>query len=111
MARRPRWARAFLHAAIRRGFEQAERGEKFDLHQKADLFLAYAYVLQECADAVRLISKAVGTTSIYKGNPVERALRDAEVISHHAFGAEGRFASAAQAYWDVEVDFPLLVMD
>ncbi len=106
-----RAARAYLHGTVGSAFEQASRGDAFNVQQKADLFLAYAHTQQECADAVRLLGKAVGTSSIYKGNPIERALRDADVISHHAFGAEGRFASVAQAYWDLEVDFPLLSMD
>ncbi len=108
---RHRAARAYLHETIGRAFEQATRGDAFTMRQKADLFLAYAHTQQECADAVRLLAKAAGTSSIHKGSPVERALRDAEVISHHAFGAEGRFASVTQAYWDVDVDFPLLAMD
>ena len=108
---RYRAARAYLHTTVGEAFERAQRGEGFGLREKADLFLAYAHTQQECADAVRLIGKAVGTSSVYKGNAVERALRDTEVISHHAFGAEGRFASAAQAYWGLDVDFPLLAMD
>ena len=108
---RYRAARAYLHTTVGHAFEQASRGAEFDMRDKADLFLAYAHTQQECADAVRLLAKAVGTSSIYKGNPVERALRDADVISHHAFGSEGRFASVAQAYWGLDVDFPLLAMD
>lgn len=106
-----RAARAYLHSTLEQAVVRAERGDGFDLRAKADLFLAYAHTLQGCCDAVRLIAKAVGTTAVYKGNAVERALRDAEVISHHAFGAEGRFATVAQAYWGVDVDFPLLAMD
>jgi len=106
-----RAARSFLHLALKEAYGRAERGEPFDLRGKADLFLVYAHVMQSCAEAVRLLARAAGTTVIRKGNALERALRDAEVISHHAFGAEGRFASAAQAYWGVEVDFPLLAMD
>jgi len=106
-----RAARAYLHTTVGQAFEQATRGDDFDLRQKADLFLAYSHTQQECADAVRLLGKAVGTSSVYKGNPIERALRDADVISHHAFGSEGRFASAAQAYWELDVDFPPMAMD
>ncbi len=106
-----RSSRAFLHDVLGTGFNRAERGEDFDLRAKADLFLAYAHTIQTCADAVRLLAKAVGTSAVYKGNAVERALRDVEVISHHAFGAEGRFATVAQAYWGVPIDFPMLAMD
>ncbi len=52
-----------------------------------------------------------GTSAIFDDSPIQRAVRDVQVISQHAFGAEGRFASAAQAYWGVPVDFPLLEMD
>ena len=106
-----RAARAYLHSTIAAAFERASRGESFDLQAKADLFLACTHAQQESADAVRLLAKAAGTTSIYKGGAIERAWRDAEVISHHAFGAEGRFATVAQAYWGVDVDFPLVAMD
>ena len=108
---RYRATRAYLHATVNHAFAQAAQAEPFTLQQKADLFLAYAHTQQECADAARLLTKATGTSSIYKGNPIERALRDTEVISHHAFGAEGRFASVAQAYWGLDVDFPLMAMD
>ena len=60
--------------------------------------------MQTCADAVRETAKAAGTASIHKGNNIERALRDVEVTSHHAFGSEGRYASVAQAYWGLDVD-------
>lgn len=106
-----RAARGYLHDTLGETFRRAEAGDTFDLRRKADLFLAYAHVLQNCAEAVRLIGKAAGTSAIYKGSPIERAIRDTEVISHHAFGAEGRFASAAQAYWGLDVDFPLLTFD
>lgn len=106
-----RAARCYLHACAEEAYARAGRGEPFDLHAKADLFLAYAHVLENCAAAVRMLAKAAGTSVIRKGTVLERALRDAEVVSHHATGAEGRFASAAQAYWDVELDFPLLALD
>jgi alkylation response protein AidB-like acyl-CoA dehydrogenase len=106
-----RAARAFYHQTIRDGFQRAANGGEFALTDKADLFLACAQTLQSCADVARLLARAVGTSAIYQGNPIERALRDTEVIAQHAFGAEARFASVAQVYWDAELDFPLLGMD
>lgn len=106
-----RAARALLHRTLEVAYAQAVRAEAFSLTDKADLFLACAHALQSCADDVRLLSRALGTAGIYEGHTVERALRDTEVIARHAFGAEGRFATVAQAYWGAEVDFPLLAMD
>ena len=106
-----RAARDFYHQTLGAAYQRALDGAPFALTDKADLFLACAHVLQTCADGCRLLARTVGTSAIYEGSPVERALRDTEVIAQHAFGAEGRFATVAQAYWDVEVDFPLLAMD
>ncbi len=106
-----RAARSYLHSAAAEAYDRATRGEPFSLRDKADLFLAYAHVQQECARAVRELAQVASTTAIYRGHALEGALRDAAVLQHHAFGAEGRFASAAQAYWGVDVDFPLLTLD
>ncbi|MEQ8857229.1 MAG: hypothetical protein RIC56_01145 [Pseudomonadales bacterium] len=106
-----RAAQALYQRTLEQAFERAVAGDTFSLTDKADLFLTCAHVLQTCADATRLVARAVGTSAIHEGNPIERALRDTEVIAQHAFGAEGRFATVAQAYWGVDVDFPLLAMD
>jgi alkylation response protein AidB-like acyl-CoA dehydrogenase len=83
----------------------------FSRQHKADLFLACTFALQGCADAVLELTQGVGTSSVYRRSPIERAFRDVQVIRHHAFGAEGRFATVAQVYWGLDVDFPLLEMD
>lgn len=106
-----RAAHALYHHTLETAYRGAVDGRAFALTDKADLFLACTHVLQNCATAVRRVARAVGTSAIYEGNVIERALRDTEVIAHHAFGAEGRFATVAQAYWGVDVDFPLMTMD
>lgn len=106
-----RAARALYHGTLAEAWRRVNMGEPFTLTHKADLFLACAHVLQSCAEGCRLLARVTGSSSIYEGDPVERALRDTQVIAQHAFGAQGRFATVAQAYWDVEVDFPLLAMD
>jgi alkylation response protein AidB-like acyl-CoA dehydrogenase len=106
-----RAARALYHHTLDAAFQQANAGASFSLTDKADLFLTCSHVLQTCAEATRWVARAAGTSAIYQGNAIERALRDTEVIAQHAFGAEGRFATVAQAYWGLDVDFPLLTMD
>lgn len=118
-----RAARDYFHATLTRAqarqrtLDQQRAGSGgpagagFTLTDKADLFLACAHTLQTSARATRWLARAVGTSAIHQGHPIERALRDTEVIAQHAFGAEGRFATVAQAYWGLDVDFPLLAMD
>lgn len=106
-----RGARALLREALDGAWQQVTANQPFSRRDKADLFLACAFALQSSADAVSELARGVGTTGIYRRSPLERAFRDLQVIRHHAFGAEARFATVAQAYWGLEVDFPLLEMD
>lgn len=103
--------RALLHQTLDRVYRKALDGEALPLRERADLFAACTFCLQEGAAAVHKVSRAAGTSAIHKGNPLERLQRDTEVVARHAFGAEGRYATVAQAYWGLEVDFPLLAMD
>jgi alkylation response protein AidB-like acyl-CoA dehydrogenase len=106
-----RAVRASLHTQLRQTWSQAVSGRAFTLEDKADLFLTCGHALETCATAVREVATAAGTSGIYKTSPIERALRDAETLRHHAFGAEGRYANAAQVHWQMDVDFPFLAMD
>jgi len=106
-----RAARALLHETLDACYERAARGEAARMTDKADLFLAYAFGLQSAREGLDLIARAAGTSGIFETSRICRAVRDVQAISSHAFGAEGRFATAAQAYWGVAVDFPLLAMD
>lgn len=103
-----RAARAYLHTTLGEAYAHVEAGGRLDLRGRSDLVLAYAFVQQRCLEAVRLVARAAGTTGVFKGHALERAVRDAEVMSHHVFGAEGRYATAAQAHWGLEVDLPML---
>jgi alkylation response protein AidB-like acyl-CoA dehydrogenase len=106
-----RASRSYMHECLRDNFKTAEQNLEFSSQSKADMVLASTFVLQNCADAVREVAKAAGTASIHKGGGIERALRDVEVTSHHAFGSESRFASVAQAYWGLDIDFPLIEIE
>jgi len=106
-----RAARALFHQTLDDCFQRAVQDEAAGMEHKADLFLAYAFGLQSAREGLDLIARAAGTSAIHETHRIGRAVRDVQVMSNHAFGAEGRYASAAQAYWGVAVDFPLLAMD
>jgi alkylation response protein AidB-like acyl-CoA dehydrogenase len=106
-----RASRSYMHECLRYSYDMAEKNLKFSNESKADLVLASTFVLQSCTEAVREVARASGTAAIHKGSPIERALRDAEVTSHHAFGSESRFASVAQAYWGLDIDYPLIEIE
>jgi len=106
-----RAARAHLHEQLERSWQRALAGERFTLTDKADLILATTHTVQQCTDAVRELATLAGTAAIHKSCPIEQALRDTEVLRHHALVSEGRYASVAQIEFELPVDFPLMAMD
>ena len=65
--------------------------------------------MQACAEAVRHVADAAGSSVSDRGQPLERILRDMESLRHHGFANESRFGSVAQVHWGVELDYPLLL--
>jgi len=58
---------------------------------------------------VSLVADAAGSSVIYTANPLERIVRDMEVLRHHGFTNEQRFGSVAQVMWDAPLDYPVLL--
>jgi alkylation response protein AidB-like acyl-CoA dehydrogenase len=58
-------------------------GRQITAPQRAELRLAMTHAAQCAARATHLMSVAAGTTSIFTSSPLERHLRDAEVVTRH----------------------------
>ena len=94
-----------LETTIERVWSKICAGETASTEDKADFFLAGAQAADMISEGIRHAASVAGTTWIRKGNPVERAVRDIEVMRHHAYVNENRFGTVAQAYWGLEPDF------
>ena len=55
-----------------------------------------------------MMYSAAGTTAIYTRSKLEQLFRDAQVIRQHGFANESRYETAAQVYFGVQPDLPLL---
>ena len=104
-----RSARVYFYDALEQTWERARRGEEFDERDRADLYLAGTHALQACAEAVRHVADAAGSSSLRRGEPLERICRDMEALRHHGFANESRFSSVAQIHLGAELDYPLLL--
>jgi hypothetical protein len=49
-----------------------------------------------------------GTNGFRTGSPLERYVRDTQVLKHHAFAAETRYETVGQVYLGLLPDFPVL---
>ena len=104
-----RSAREYFFAALDNVWQAAGEGAEFDARARADLYLAGTHAMQSSAVAFRHVADAAASSATLKENPLERMGRDIETLRHHGFANESRYASVAQVYWDVELDYPLLL--
>jgi alkylation response protein AidB-like acyl-CoA dehydrogenase len=103
-----RAGRVFLYDTLSEMWEATVAGETFSLRHKADVLLAITHAVQNAVQAVDLMYRVAGTSGIYKRSPLERYFRDAQVLRHHAFGAETRYETVGQVYLGLPPDFPVL---
>ena len=104
-----RSARIYFYDALQEVWDKADPGYQFSDQEKADLYLAGTHAIQTSALAVKHVVDAAGSSSLRKGTPLERILRDMEVLRHHGFANESRYASVAQVHFGVALDYPLLL--
>ena len=102
-------ARCWFMQQLEVTYERALHHVEATAQDKAQLYLAGTHAVQSCAQVVRWVADAAGTSAIYQESPLERAVRDMEVLRHHGFVSESRYASVAQLLWDSELDYPLIL--
>ena len=67
--------------------------------------MAASFAAEACAEAVRLVNDAVGTSSIRIGQPFERHFRDAHTLLQHSDKSSPRYASAGRLMFGLENDW------
>lgn len=101
-------SRAYLYQKIAESWNKTLAGEKVSLEEKAGLLLAAAHSNQSCAQAVDMMYSAAGSSAIYTKNKLEHYFADAEVIRQHGFMNDSRYETAAQIYFGLNPDLPVI---
>ena len=87
-------------------YEDVERSRKLlSPEAKIRLQLAVSFAAEACAEAVRLVNDAVGTSSIRIGQPFERHFRDTHTLLQHSDKSSPRYASAGRLMFGLENDW------
>lgn len=89
-----RSARAFFYEETDAAWETIIRGDRVSADQTSNLRLAAAQAAREGAQVVQSAYLLAGTKAIYDGHPLQRHLRDAMVVTQHAFLNESMFDGA-----------------
>lgn len=104
-----RAARGYFLNTLDETWQRAGAGDTFSQRDRADLYLAGTHAMQTCADVVRHVADAAGSSVFDRSQPLEKIVRDMETLRHHGFANEARYGSVAQVHWQVELDYPLLL--
>ena len=99
-------ARDTLHRAAAEAYDEVTRtGTLLSVAAKVRLQLALCFAAEACAEAVRYVNDAVGTSSVRLSQPFERHFRDAHVLMQHSDKSSARYASAGRLLFGLENDW------
>lgn len=102
-------ARAFFYDISEEVFATVTAGDPVTDKQKALLRLASTHVAKVGAAAVQSAYTLSGTTAIYDSNPMQRYLRDASVVTQHAFLGDGIYDGAGAVLMDTPPSIPAFI--
>jgi alkylation response protein AidB-like acyl-CoA dehydrogenase len=99
-----RSARAYFHETLAAAWQQTLSGS-CSLEQRADVLLAGIHAVRSAVEVVDLMHTLAGTSGIYQRNKLERHLRDAHTLKHHAFASESKLETVGQVYLGLPPEF------
>ncbi len=105
-----RSSRVYLHDTIEKCWQRVQAGNSISLEEKAGLALAAAHTNKSCVQAVELMFTAAGSSGIYKRSKMSHYLCDAQVLRQHGFMNESRYETAAQVFFGLPPDLPIIAL-
>ena len=93
---------------LKAAWQRPLAGETLSLRQRAGLLLAGTQTVQMSVEATDLMFGAAGSSAVFQSSPLERLLRDANVIRQHGFVCPARYETCAQVTLGLEPDLPLV---
>ncbi len=101
-------ATAYLYHVLNKYWSKTQDKEMLSMEERADLLLATTHTNQSCVQVVDMMYSAAGSTAIYTKNKLSGYMCDMQVIRQHGFSNESRFETAAQVYFGLLPDLPVL---
>jgi alkylation response protein AidB-like acyl-CoA dehydrogenase len=99
-------SRDTLYRAAEEAYDDvASSGALLSIDSKVRLQLAVCFAAEACAEAVRFVNEATGTSSIRLEQPLERHFRDAHVMLQHSSKSSARYGSAGRLMFGLPNDW------
>jgi indole-3-acetate monooxygenase len=93
-----RAARLFAWDATERAFENAHHNEIVDYELRVLMSQAITFAVRSGKKAVDTVCEQAGTSSVFRGRPLERIYRDMTTAAQHALVSENAFDTVGQYY-------------
>ncbi|SAK68035.1 acyl-CoA dehydrogenase [Caballeronia temeraria] len=93
-----RSARAFFYESTYSVWQSILAGNEVTPEQVSLLRLSATQIAREGADVVNRAYRLGGTMAIYRTHPLQRLMRDAMVVTQHAFLGEGNYDGAGAVF-------------
>lgn len=103
-----RSARSWYYEAIEAAWEGACTGGRIPTAQRRDLRLSTTHSVRACTDAVDLMYKLGGGTSVYRTSPLQRIFRDIHVATQHMMVSDATLELTGRLFLGLETDTSLL---
>lgn len=101
-------ARAYITHAIDAGWQNGLGGNPPTVEHKVSTQIAGCHGVRAASEAMDLIFRTVGSSTIHLKNPFERHMRDIQTLTTHAFTSTLRYESAGKLMLGREPDWPFL---
>jgi alkylation response protein AidB-like acyl-CoA dehydrogenase len=98
-----RAGRAFLFESLRAAWEVARRGEPLSWEQRGLLWLSATQAATQALQAVDIVYRAGGASSVYASTQLERCLRDIRTASQHLCVMPTNYEVAGQLFLGAEM--------
>ena len=106
-----RAGRAFLYETVEASWQAAQQGQRLTWEQRGLMWLAATQASALAAQAVDLVFKAGGATSVYATFPLERCLRDIRTATQHIAVIPTNYEVAGQMFMGANIEQTLWGVD
>lgn len=104
-----RSAKAFFYEISDEVYASVEAGDQATAKQTAMLRLSATHLAKCGAKAVQTAYSLSGTAAIYDAHPMQRYLRDAMVVTQHAFLGDGTYDGAGAVFMGLPPGIPAFI--
>jgi len=105
---RLRAARTYLLDAVETAWRASSGTEPMSAEHRRDIRLATTFAAEEAAAIVSRMHRTAGGSAVYDASPIQRCLRDVQVITQHTMVSESTYELAGRLFLGLPTNISML---